>query len=187
MNLLIMHLSSLTFYFLLLLSNIFLRNPFLNNLRWRIQFSYLHKHKALMNNTDLFLKHCQRISYPPSYCDPVLHSDDKIWICSLFCLKFICANFTSALFVFFFTVSHKWTSLTQARNIYPVCGFNPAWLSWTSQMAYYRAKLISNGNKAFPCLVHLDYTLHQKREETCTLLGSYAEIGGNFFPWRWDQ
>jgi hypothetical protein len=48
-------------------------------------------------------------------------------------------------------------------------------------MAYYRAKLKSNGNEAFPCLVHLDYAMHQRREENCSLLGSYAEIGGNFF------
>jgi len=32
-------------------------------------------------------------------------------------------------------------------------------------MAYYRVKLISNGNQAFPCLVPLDYTMHQRREE----------------------
>jgi hypothetical protein len=29
--------------------------------------------------------------------------------------------------------------------------------------------------------------MHQRREENCSLLGSYAEIGGNFFRWRWDQ
>ena len=139
-----------------------------------------------MNNTDLLLKHSWRIYYSPSYCNLVLHFDDKIWICSLFCLKFTYANFNSELFLFFFMVLNKWTTLTQARNINSICGFNPVCLSWTFQMVYSKVKLISNGNKASPCLVHLDYTTHHRKEENSILLGSYTAISGNFFPSRWD-
>lgn len=78
----------------------FLRNPFSNNFRWRIQFSYLHKQETLTNNTDLFLEHSQRIYYSSSHCDRccILMTKYKHVLCFVWSL---CANFASASFLCF--------------------------------------------------------------------------------------